>query len=188
MTATTKVRGKKPQGHSLNILCEGIWMAVSRGLRTQAPDVWVQSGEADVQGKAISQEAHAASRGFSQMNGSYRLPRLRPSTCALKSYAGIHGSRCHRCPPVPSSAFPLKGMSNVGKPGITRGQINYFWLLLAAYSLHQNMSALNQSVKQQATRVPKPRATCSQTTELSSTKGSLMWLFTGVACSREFHL
>lgn len=91
--------------------------------------------------------------------------------------------QCHLQP------FPLlNGMSNVGKPGITRGQINYFWLLLAAYSLHQNMSALNQSVKQQATNVPKPRATCSQTTELSSTKGSLMWFSTEVACSREFHL
>lgn len=58
-------RLSKSLDSSLSILCKGIWWAVSRALRTQAPDVWVQSGEADVQGKAISQEVHAASRGFS---------------------------------------------------------------------------------------------------------------------------
>lgn len=31
MTATTKVRGKKPQDSSLNILCKGIWLAVFKG-------------------------------------------------------------------------------------------------------------------------------------------------------------
>lgn len=68
------------------------------------------------------------------------------------------GSRCHRCPPVPSSAFPLlKGMSNVGKPGITRGQINYFWLPTHYIKICQHLTKVWNS-KQPEYQSHEPRA------------------------------
>lgn len=62
----------------------------------------------------------------------------------------------------PSAIFSLSPPQRDVKCWKTRHYQRTDQLFLAAYSLHQNMSALNQSVKQQATRVPKPRATCSQ--------------------------
>lgn len=77
MTATTKVRGKKPQDSSLNILCKGIWLAVFKGPQNTSS----RCVGAEWRSRSAGENhflVSTASRGFSQMNGSYRLTKSQP--------------------------------------------------------------------------------------------------------------